>query len=207
MQSKISDAAQGYAWRPVIHRIIDCMRDELHGEESSSATTTIPRPPGRVGQFDRAVGRYVYLEVQGVEYRVFFEESGNPNGIGLLCQHTAGCDGRQYRHVLEDPELGKDYRLITYDLPFHGRSLPPTEVAWWQEEYRLTRSFFMDVPLALSEALSLHRPVFMGSSIGGMIAVDLALYHPTKFRAVRHSLHFVLKSPLIMGFLQQNSLN
>ena len=110
--------------------------------------------------------------------------SGNKDGPALLCQHTAGTDGRQFRHVLEDEQLQQTYRLITYDLPYHGRSLPPTEVAWWQKEYRLSRQFFMAVPLALAQALELDRPVFMGSSIGGMLAVDLALYHPTEFRAV-----------------------
>ena len=38
-------------------------------------------------RMDKAVGRYVYVTVDGVEYRVFFEESGS--GIPLLTQHTA----------------------------------------------------------------------------------------------------------------------
>ena len=46
------------------------------------------------------------------------------------------------------------------------------------------RDFFMQVPLALAAALQLDRPVFIGSSIGGMLAVDLARYHPQEFRAV-----------------------
>ena len=61
-------------------------------------------------------------------WHVLYHTYADPDGIGLLCQHTAGCDGRQYRHVLEDRELQASYRLITYDLPIHGRSLPPTEV-------------------------------------------------------------------------------
>ncbi|MBM4297762.1 MAG: alpha/beta hydrolase, partial [Deltaproteobacteria bacterium] len=31
-------------------------------------------------------GRYVYLNIEGVEYRVYFEEAGS--GIPLICQHT-----------------------------------------------------------------------------------------------------------------------
>ena len=50
-------------------------------------------------------GRYVYLTVRGVEYRVYYEEAGE--GTPVLFQHTAGSDGRQYRHMLEDPELKK----------------------------------------------------------------------------------------------------
>jgi pimeloyl-ACP methyl ester carboxylesterase len=42
----------------------------------------------------------------------------------------------------------------------------------------------MKVPLTLSRELALERPVFMGSSIGGHLAIDLALHHPDAFRAV-----------------------
>ena len=185
MSFKPSSQAAAQAYRPAIHRLIDLLREELHGEESSSrGEDHVIARPQRKSQFDAAVGRYVYLVIEDVEYRVYFEESGNKDGPALLCQHTAGTDGRQFRHVLEDEQLQQTYRLITYDLPYHGRSLPPTEIAWWQKEYRLSRQFFMAVPLALSKALELDRPVFMGSSIGGMLAVDLALYHPTEFRAV-----------------------
>ena len=132
-----------------------------------------------------AVGRYVYLEIEGVEYRVYFEEAGNTeNGIPLLCQHTAGTDGRQYRHILEDKTLHEKYHVVSYDLPFHGRSLPPTEVEYWKKEWKLTKSFFMQVPIQLAKALQLEKPVYMGSSIGGMLAIDLAYHFPNEFRAV-----------------------
>ena len=99
-------------------------------------------------------------------------------------QHTAGADGRQWRHVVADAQLGEQFRLIAYDLPYHGKSVPPTGRAWWAEEYRLTRDFLMSVPLTLAEVLGLERPLYMGSSIGGHLAVDLARYHPDAFRAV-----------------------
>lgn len=133
-------------------------------------------------RMDNAVGRYVYVEVDDVEYRVFFEEAGS--GIPLLTQHTAGCDGRQYRHLLEDQEITDDFRVITYDLPYHGRSLPPASVRWWEEEYILTQDFFMKFVVALSGALDCERPVYMGSSMGGNLAADLALHYPERFRAV-----------------------
>jgi pimeloyl-ACP methyl ester carboxylesterase len=132
--------------------------------------------------FDHAVGRYVHLDLGGVSHRVYFEESGS--GIPLLLQHTAGADGRQWRHILEDEELRAQFRLIAYDLPYHGKSVPPTSWRWWAEEYRLTRQFLMSVPVTLGRALGLTRPVYMGSSIGGHLAIDLAIEHPNEFRAV-----------------------
>lgn len=135
-------------------------------------------------RFDSVVGRYVYLTLaDGLEYRVYFEESGTGRTL-LLLQHTAGADARQWRYVLEDPELQASFRIVAYDLPYHGKSVPPSGKNWWQEEYQLSRSFLMSTPLKLAEALGEDRPVFMGSSIGGHLAIDLAVYHPEKFRSV-----------------------
>lgn len=127
-------------------------------------------------------GRYLYLTVRDTEYRVYYEEAGT--GIPMLCQHTAGADGRQWRHQLEDPEITKDYRVIAYDLPFHGNSLPPTGRAWWKERYILTKDFFTEFIVTLADVLELEQPVFMGCSVGGHVAVDLAHDYPDRFRAV-----------------------
>jgi pimeloyl-ACP methyl ester carboxylesterase len=135
-----------------------------------------------VRRFSPIVGRYVYLEVAGVEYRVYFEEAGR--GIPMILQHTAGADGRQWRHLLEDDWVTSRFRLIAHDLPYHGKSLPPTGVEWWREEYRLTQGFFMDFVSTLARELALDRPVYMGCSMGGHLAADLALHRPEEFRAV-----------------------
>src|SRR5215813_8215668 len=143
-------------------------------------------------RFDSAIGRYVYLEIDGVEYRVYLEEAGA--GIPLLLQHTAGADGRQWRHLLEDRDIGRHFRLIAYDLPYHAKSVPPPGVEWWKNEYALTRDFFMKVPVTLAAALELERPVFMGCSIGGHLAADLACFYPGVFRAAI-SLEGALRTP------------
>lgn len=131
---------------------------------------------------DCAVGRYKYVTVDGVEARIYYEESGSGE-IALMMQHTAGADGRQYRHILADPEMQKRFRLISYDLPFHGKSIPPTGTRWWEEAYRPTKESLMAWIVALSKALELDRPVFMGCSIGGNLALDLAAHHKDDFRA------------------------
>src|SRR3954454_5685269 len=108
-----------------------------------------------MARFAEAIaGRYVYLTVQGTEYRVYFEEAGQ--GTPILCQHTAGSDGRQYRHLLEDPEITQDFRVVAYDLPFHGRSLPPTSRPWWSERYSLDQAFLVEFVTAFAAALELE---------------------------------------------------
>jgi len=138
-------------------------------------------------RFDGPVGRYVHLDLPGpdgslLDHRVYFEEAGQ--GIPLLCQHTAGAHGSQWRHLFEVAQITDQFRLIAYDLPYHGKSLPPEGAAWWTTPYRLTLATAMAVPLALARALDLERPAFMGCSIGGLVALDLARYHPDDFRAV-----------------------
>ena len=128
------------------------------------------------------VGKYVYLTIQGVEYRVFYEECGT--GIPIICQHAGGGDGLEWRTLLNDADITSKYRVIVPNLPYHGKSLPPESLEWWKLEYRLTKSFFMDFQLELSKALELDRPVYMGCYVGGFLALDLALEYPDKFRAV-----------------------
>ncbi len=127
-------------------------------------------------------GSYRYIAVQKTGYRVYYEENGH--GIPLVCLHTAGTDGQQWRHVLNDSDIISKYRVIAPDLPFHGKSLPPESLQWWKEEYRLTLSFLIGFVVEFSRALGLERPVFLGACMSGCLAPYLALEHPDKFRAV-----------------------
>ncbi len=128
------------------------------------------------------MGRYTYLSIDDVEYRVYYEECGQ--GIPVFLLHTAGADGRQWRHLLEDTELTKRFRFIAPDLPYHGRSLPPTDIEWWKQDYVLTKKFLETFTIDFSHKLKLDDPVFIGCLLGGQLAGDLALDFPNEFRAV-----------------------
>ena len=134
-----------------------------------------------MSKHDPITGRYVYLTVEDIEYRVFYEEAGS--GIPLILGHTAGSDGRQYRHLLCDSEITQYFRVIAFDLPFHGKSLPPYSYRWWEEEYKMTKSKMMAFPNILSDELELDRPIYMGCSMGGHLAVDLASNYPDRYDA------------------------
>ena len=135
-----------------------------------------------MARHDNVIGKYVYLTINGIEYRVYYESAGT--GIPLVCQHTAGAHGLQWRHLLEDPEITRQYQVIAWDLPFHGKSLPPVEDPHWTKPYNLTRDFFLKFITTFCRELALERPVFMGCSMGGQVAVDLAAEHGKDFRAV-----------------------
>ena len=125
-------------------------------------------------------GRYVHLEIERRPHRIYFEEAGA--GIPLLCLHTAGADGRQWRALLNDAEVTGRFRVIAHDMPRHGKSSPPE--GWQEEDYALTTDAYVAQILAVCDALELDRPVVMGCSIGGRVVLHLAHRHPDRFRAL-----------------------
>ena len=131
-------------------------------------------------RIEPVIGRYAHLELEGRPHRLYFEEAGQ--GVPLLCLHTAGSDGRQYRAVLNDPEITKHYRVVVFDMPWHGKSSPPA--GWEREEYRLTAEVYASLVMAVARGLGLARPVVMGCSIGGRIVLHLALAHAPVLRAL-----------------------
>ena len=102
----------------------------------------------------------------------------------MILQHTAGCHGGQWRHLMECESITSQYQLFAYDLPFHGKSVPPVGSPWWEEEYNLKGDFLRDFVVAFKNALALESPVFMGCSVGGMLALDLARHCAEHFSAV-----------------------
>jgi pimeloyl-ACP methyl ester carboxylesterase len=126
------------------------------------------------------VGRYMTLDLSGRPHRLYFEEAGK--GIPLVCLHTAGADGRQFRHLMLDEAITAHYRVLAFDMPWHGKSLPPE--GWQREEYRLTTAAYTEMVVAFCAALELERPVVMGCSIGGRIVLNLAIEHAARFRAL-----------------------
>src|SRR5256885_886475 len=120
--------------------------------------------------FEPIVGRYTSVEIDGAPHRVHVEEAGQ--GVPLLCLHTAGADSRQYRHVLNDSEITDKFRVIAFDLPYHGRSTPAD--GWWLKKYRLTTASYLTVVRAVWLKLGLEKPVVMGCSMGGAIVLKIA---------------------------------
>lgn len=141
------------------------------------------KPPAD-GEHEEITGKYVGVEIEGTTQRVYYEENGPEDGIPLLCQHTAGNHGQEWRHVLADDDITEDFRVIAYDLPHHGKSIPPTTEEWWTEDYTLTEDKFTESIVSIADALELENPVYMGSSIGGNVILQLGDRHPDRFRAL-----------------------
>lgn len=169
---------QTIQYQAFINELTFQMRRYYNGEEIA---VQFPEPRTPNTRFEETIGRYVYLTIDGIEYRVYYEESGQ--GIPLLLQHTAGANGQEYRFLMEDPDFTKDFRMIAYDLPYHGKSMPPADYPWWEKDYQLTLDFLLKFLEEFCKALNLDRPAFMGCSMGGHLAADLACHRPDMCRA------------------------
>lgn len=101
-------------------------------------------------------------------------ESGTPNGPAVVLAHALGTDMSLWDRVL--PLLPPGYRYIRYDLRGHGGSgVPPAPYAMGTLVRDAER---------LIEGLLLRDTVFVGVSIGGMIAQGLAVKRPDLLRGV-----------------------
>lgn len=130
--------------------------------------------------FEPITGRYFEIAIDDQPHRIFVEEAGQ--GIPLLCLHTAGADSRQYRHLLNDAAVTSKYRVIAFDMPYHGRSNPPDQ--WWLKKYKLTTAEYVAQIRAVWKALDLQKPVVIGCSMGGAIVLKLAADFQHELRGV-----------------------
>lgn len=158
------------AYYPALQRLV-----QLVGQQDPNAA----KPHAPAVREDAVRARYVYVDVDGVEYRVFIQEAGD--GTPLLLQHSAGADSRQWRHLLADPELQRRFRMIAIDLPFHGKSLPPRLERWWKKEYQVDHNDLIKRFLAVADKLEVQNPIYLG---WGKLGLDLAAEHGDRFRAI-----------------------
>jgi pimeloyl-ACP methyl ester carboxylesterase len=107
-----------------------------------------------------------YAVVDGV--RVYYDRCGD-GGRQIVFVHTAGTHAGEWRYVLEKV-ASSGYECYALDLPWHGKSDPigssPPETIHEYGEF----------VYAFIRALC-KRPFVVGCSIGGCIALDLAVSH------------------------------
>lgn len=103
------------------------------------------------------------LDVSGG--KLAYEVMGSGSPIVLL--HEGITDRRMWNR--EFPLLARNHRVVRYDLRGYGGSEPAS-------------SDFSPVEdaVALIDRLHMERPLFVGPSIGGKIALDLTLAHPDR---------------------------
>ncbi len=135
-----------------------------------------PEEVTRVPDLGGIEGRYVRMDVTNWgECDVYYESAGH--GLPVILLPTAGSDSRQYHATLTDPDLGSRYRLIAFDLPWHGKSMPAQGRR--NTEYMLTTQTYTDCIANFIKALGLPtKPVLVGASMAGAAVIEMAALHP-----------------------------
>ncbi|HYZ22125.1 MAG TPA: alpha/beta hydrolase [Rhodopila sp.] len=126
------------------------------------------------------IGRYVPVTVGGTTYQIYHETAGT--GRDVLCLHTAGADGRQFHGLMADDRIVSNHRLVAFDLPWHGKSLPPEGAV--PGSWRLNTDLYVALIMGFVAAAKLERPIALGASMSGEICLELAYRHPETFAGI-----------------------
>ena len=102
--------------------------------------------------------------------QLYYETAGQ--GIPFIMIHAGVADSRQWNNEFE--YFAQSYHVVRYDMRGYGKSEPV------EGEFNP-----MDDLVALLDALEIHEPVvLMGCSMGGGLAMDFTLTHPSRVRAL-----------------------
>jgi pimeloyl-ACP methyl ester carboxylesterase len=102
--------------------------------------------------------------------QLFYETAGQ--GVPFVMIHAGVADRRQWNN--EFAFFARNYQVVRYDMRGYGKSEPA------EGEFN-----HLDDLVAVLNALGLHEPiVVMGCSMGGGLAMDFALTHPSRVRAL-----------------------
>jgi pimeloyl-ACP methyl ester carboxylesterase len=123
------------------------------------------------------------------------QDWGNPNGPGIIFIHGFSQSSMSWVKQVTDPELAKEFHMVTYDLRGHGNSDKPLA----PERYRDTKAW-ADELQAVMDATGLKRPVVAGWSYGGRIMADyLRTYGTAKIAGLNYVDAGVKADPAFFG--------
>lgn len=92
----------------------------------------------------------------------------------VVCSHALGCDGSMWDDLAN--ALAEEHRVVCFDHRGHGRSDAPPGPYSFAE--------LADDAARLLDELATGPVIFIGLSMGGMVAQELALRHPGKVKAL-----------------------
>lgn len=115
----------------------------------------------------------------GQEALVHWIESGE--GPPVVFLHTAGADSRQYLHQLADTELQGKYRMMAFDLPWHGVSSGENGCET-MADYRLTEAAYLEWVCAFISKTAGEPVILVGCSMGATMALTVTARHPELIR-------------------------
>jgi pimeloyl-ACP methyl ester carboxylesterase len=162
----------------VVRRVLEIGKWLALGNTGPVPASLAPRGPAR--KLPTVTGGYLPVTVGETTYQVYYETAGS--GRPLLCLHTAGADGRQFHGLMADPTLTAAHRLVSFDLPWHGKSPPPDGAI--PGSWRLNTDLYVDLIMGFIAAAGLDQPIVLGASMSGEICLELAYRYPEAFHGI-----------------------
>ena len=162
----------------VARRVLEIGKWLALGNALPVPVTLAPREGPRA--VPKVQGGYVPVTLGDTTYQIYYETAGS--GRDVLCMHTAGSDGRQFHGLMADPRITGRHRLVSFDLPWHGKSPPPEGAV--PGSWRLNTDLYVELIMGFIAAAGLDRPIALGASMSGEICLELAYRHPESFGGI-----------------------
>ena len=131
-------------------------------------------------EFETIIGRYFTMQVAGKSCRIYVEEAARVSRWSVYI--PPGPMRANTAISLCDKAITDNYRVIAFDMPWHGKSNPPA--GFREAEYKLTTDLYKETVMAFCCAYELVEPVVMGCSMGGRVVLHLALEQADYFKCV-----------------------
>jgi pimeloyl-ACP methyl ester carboxylesterase len=153
---------------PTLEALLESARQTLHHETIDWRYTD---------DLSQLKGQYVK---SGADW-IYYETAGQTDRPVICMLHTAGADSRQWHGLMAMPELQKEWRMIAFDMPGHGRSPLPDGHPNWQ--WQLSEARYVEVVSQFIQSQIGQPVILMGCSMGAAIGLSLLAQHPALFRA------------------------
>ncbi len=105
---------------------------------------------------------------------IFFTKQGNPNDTSLLFIHCLGCNSKYWE--AQSKYFSRKYQIITLDLAGHGLS--------GTNRHSFTIEKYAEDVASVIRKLGLKKPILVGQSFGGAVAVATAVKLPGRIMGV-----------------------
>ncbi len=124
---------------------------------------------------------------------IYYERSGTGTGPAVLFCHGAGSNIASWWQQL--PVFGAHHSCLSIELRCFGRSAAPIE------EFQLR--LFVDDVIAVLDHAGVDRVAFVGQSLGGMVGLRTALWHPQRVSAfVAAGSSLAIDHPLLVAAVE-----
>lgn len=109
------------------------------------------------------------------EHGIIYYWIGGDQNIDANC--IVFTHGMTADHTMFDKQVdcfGKEYKIITWDMPLHGESRPYDEFSYYNVAYELKK---------ILDAEKVVRVILVGQSMGGYVCQEFAIQYPEKVKA------------------------